>query len=87
MCTRKRYYYSVDGRDYEIDVFQKNLAGLVLVDIEFTSIEDKDSFTSPSFCGAEVTQEDFIAGGLLAGKSYSDIEEKLTYFGYKKLII
>jgi len=27
--------------------------------------------------------EEFIAGGMLFGKSYKDIEDKLTTFGYE----
>jgi hypothetical protein len=34
---------------------------------------------------ADVTQEEFIAGGWLAGKKYSDIESFLNKYNYKKL--
>ena len=62
-------------------------AGLVLVDVEFDSKGEKDVFVMPEFCLAEVTQESFIAGGMICGKSYDDIESKLSKFGYKKLIV
>lgn len=83
--AKTRYYYERDGISYEIDVFKEDLSGLVLVDVEFPSVEDKASFKMPDFCLAEVTQEDFIAGGMLCGKKYQDIKEKLDNFGYKKL--
>ena len=83
---KRRYFYTHEGSNFEIDVFQDALAGLVLVDIEFTSVEQKDAFLKPEFCLAEVTQEKFIAGGMLCGKSYADIEGKLQVFGYKKII-
>jgi len=57
----------------------------VLVDIEFDSPEDLHASTMPEFCLADVTQEDFIAGGRLCGKSYIDIESELTRFEYTKL--
>ena len=83
---KTRYIYPHEGYTYEIDVFHGNLAGLVLIDIEFKSVAEKDAFVAPSFCGPEVTQESFLAGGMLAGKSYSDIETDLGKFGYIKIV-
>lgn len=75
--------YFKDG--FEIDVLQDKLKSLVLVDIEFDSEYAKDEFEMPDFCLADVTHEEFIAGGMLCGKSYEDIEEELEKFGYDKL--
>jgi CYTH domain-containing protein len=77
-----RHYYEHEGRTAEIDVFQDGLMGLVLIDFEFQTKEEKDSFRMPDFCLAEVTHEKFVAGGMLCGKKYSDIEEPLRRFGY-----
>lgn len=82
-----RYYFNFAGRTAEIDVFQDTLSGLVLVDFEFDSLEEKEKFEIPDFCLAEVTQEDFIAGGMICGKSYVDIEKDLERFGYQKLFL
>ena len=82
--AKTRYYYSHEGVAYEVDVFKEKLAGLVVVDVEFQSAEEKARFTPPPFCFKDVTQEEFIAGGTLAGKSYQDIEPILEKFGYKK---
>lgn len=84
---KTRYYYPYEGRRLEIDVFSGNLAGLVLIDVEFASIEEKDAFVIPDFCLADVTQEEFVAGGMLCGKLYQDIEGMLNQFGYIKLSI
>ncbi|MBD3280331.1 hypothetical protein GF389_02310 [Candidatus Dojkabacteria bacterium] len=80
---KKRYFYDYQGRTAEIDVFEDNLSGLVLVDFEFSSQEGLKAFEMPDFCLVDVTQEDFIAGGMLAGKSLLDIQDKLREFGYK----
>ena len=80
-----RYNYEYHGRIAEVDVFQDLLEGLVVVDFEFENEEDKDSFEMPDFCLIEVTQEEFLAGGMICGKSYEDIKEKLEKFNYKKL--
>ena len=79
-----RYYYEYNGKRAEIDVFRGDLEGLVLVDFEFSTPEEKDSFSMPEFCLADVTREVFIAGGMLCGKKFSDIAAKLAEFGYQK---
>ena len=80
-----RFYFPYNGRTAEIDVFQGDLKGLVLVDFEFESEQEKQAFEKPDFCLVEVTQEEFIAGGMLCGKTYKDIEKNLQKFGYKSL--
>lgn len=80
-----RYFYPFNGRTAEIDVFQDALKGLVLVDFEFQSKKEMNNFEIPKFCLADVTQEEFIAGGMLCGKSYENIEKELDKFGYKRI--
>ena len=82
-----RYNYDSNGTIAEIDIFQDELNGLVLVDFEFKNLKEKDAFTMPDFCLAEVTQEEFTAGGMLCGKDFADIEENLEKFNYKKLFL
>ena len=79
-----RYYYDYNDSKAEIDVFKGALEGLVLVDFEFSTREEKDAFGMPEFCLADVTHEVFIAGGMLCGKKFSGIEAKLSEFGYQK---
>ncbi len=85
--AKKRYYYTEDGVDYEFDVFQEALAGLVLVDVEFSSADTQSAFVLPQWCLADVTQEKFIAGGMLSGKAYKDIEQELARFAYTPLFV
>ena len=81
-----RYYYPYGSSIIEFDIFQEGLRGLILADIEFTSEEEKKRFTSPSFLLSDVTQEDFIAGGMLCGKTYTDIAPLLENFNYTPII-
>ncbi len=83
--SKIRYTYDYNGRTAEIDVFQGALKGLVLVDFEFETEEEKNKFEMPDFCLADITPEEFIAGGMICGKSYEDIEEELEKYDYKKL--
>ena len=80
-----RYFYPFGGKTAEIDIYLDNLEGLGVVDFEFSSRQEKDSFEMPDFCLADVTQDEIIAGGILAGKKYSDIEPFLNNYGYKKI--
>ena len=82
-----RYYYNHNGNTAEIGVFQDSLKGLVIVDFEFSTIEEKDAFEMPDFCLVDITQEIFTAGGMICGKSYEDIENDLNRYNYKKLFL
>ena len=81
-----RYYYTENDTAYEIDIFQDSLQGLILVDVEFTSHVEKENFVAPNWALADITQEKFTAGGVLAGKSYKDIETSLAQYSYEKLL-
>jgi CYTH domain-containing protein len=80
-----RYYYNNNGIQAEVDVFQDDLFGLVLVDFEFKEIVDKNNFAMPDFCLVDVTQDKYFAGGMLCGKKYSDIKSRLDELKYKKI--
>lgn len=84
---KNRYTFGESGVTVDVDVFLDDLAGLVTVDFEFISSEAKNNFEMPDWCLADVTQEKLIAGGMLAGKKYSEIETSLQNYGYKKIII
>ncbi len=84
---KTRYYLEREGVTFEIDVFQDELKGLVLVDVEFQSLEEKEAFIMPDFCLRDITQEKFVAGGILAGKNYKDIESDLKRFSYEPIFI
>ena len=82
---KRRYFAKIDGHDAEVDVFYGDLAGLVLVEFEFADAKEKDEFVMPESMLADVTPEEFIAGGMLAGKKYEEIEGELERFGYRRI--
>lgn len=53
--AKDRYKMQIDGSKAELDVFTGKLAGLVLIDFEFDSLDAKASFTPPDFILADVT--------------------------------
>lgn len=83
--TKRRYQYPYQGHTAEIDVYQNELKGLVVIDFEFTNRQDQQAFTMPDFCLADITQEEQFAADMLAGKSYADIAPALQTLGYKAL--
>ncbi len=82
---KARYKYKWQGQEFEIDVFLDNLAGLVLVDKEFNTEKELNNFQIPEFCLDDVTDEELLAGGMLAGKKYLEISNLLDKFNYKPL--
>ncbi len=77
-----RYLYPWNGRFAEVDVFLDELEGLILMDFEFQNEDEMRNFIPPEYCLSEVTQEEAIAGGWLAGKSFSDVEPILKKYGF-----
>ena len=84
--SKMRYYYPYQNRTVEVDVFEEDLLGLVLVDVEFETQSEKEKFEMPEFCLVDVTQDKTTAGGMLAGKRYADIQEYLDGVGYGKIV-
>ncbi len=82
-----RYYYPFGGLTAELDFYLDKLEGLAIVDFEFKEVEEKNNFKMPNFCLADVTQEELLAAGYLAGRSYEDIEQFLNKHNYKKIRI
>jgi CYTH domain-containing protein len=82
---KTRYRFIHNGIMGEIDIFHGRLKGLALADFEFESRMEMKAFRPPNFCLADVTQEEFIAGGMLCGKSYESIRKHLKRFGYRKI--
>ncbi len=68
-----RYYVPYEWLVLEIDLFQDNLDGLILMDVEFPDLQTMESFSIPTFCLAEVSQNPAFAGGMLCGKNYASL--------------
>lgn len=83
--TKRRFFLPYQNKIGQVDVFLDKLYGLIVVDFEFTSLLERDSFIPPDYCLANVTQEEFIAGGFLAGKTYEEIAQYLSVFNYERL--
>jgi adenylate cyclase len=71
--VKTRHLVQVGDHRAEVDVFSDGLAGLVLVEVEFDSVEAADAFEPPEWFGQEVTDADgwnnasLAVGGVPAG--------------------
>lgn len=63
---KSRYTVPVDGHTAELDVFEGDLAGLRLVEVEFASTEASQRFFPPDWFGDEVTEDRRYANKWLA---------------------
>ncbi len=61
----------------ELDVYQGQLTGFMVVEVEFLSQQDMDKFISPDWFGRDITQDEFSSNSFLAGKTFSDIQQFL----------
>ena len=82
---KRRYYCQLGGHNAEVDVYLDALEGLVVIDFEFSDQASMDAFVAPDICLADVSQEASVAGGILAGKSYADVEQFLASYKYVRL--
>ena len=55
LITKKRYLIPYDGYTIELDIFENDLAPLVLAEVEFETEEAANQFTPPEWFGKDVT--------------------------------
>ena len=57
VITKKRYMIPFNPYTIELDIFEGDLAPLVIAEVEFPSIEEANSFTAPDWFGEDVTYD------------------------------
>jgi hypothetical protein len=75
---KRRYGYTVWGYHYAIDVFEEQLAGLMLAEIDYAN----EPPALPSFALKDVTDDVFFTGGHLA-----TLSEKAFLEGFQRRIL
>lgn len=55
IITKKRYMIPCGNYTIELDVFENELAPLILAEVEFPSEEEANAFTAPEWFGEDVT--------------------------------
>ena len=67
--VKTRYIETSGPHTWEIDVFERENAGLIVAEIELSS--EDEVFVKPDWVGAEVTDDHRYQNSSLAGKPYS----------------
>jgi len=75
--AKVRHYCDHRGRVFSIDVFQDELEGLLLAEVESDGLEDLMSIEPPSFALIEVTEDPFFDGANLARITQKELRAKL----------
>lgn len=58
IITKTRFLIPLDnGLTAELDIFEGKFAGMLLVEVEFDSIEEANSFVPPEWFGEDVTND------------------------------
>ena len=55
IITKKRYMIPLNQYTIELDVFEGELAPLILAEVEFSTEEDANAFVAPEWFGEDVT--------------------------------
>ena len=74
---KTRHYHNYRGRVFSIDVFEGELAGLVLCEVEAEGIEELMSARPPAYVKYEVTEDAFFTGGNLCRTTSAELLRKL----------
>jgi CYTH domain-containing protein len=66
IAKRRHYGDAGDGAEFEADVFDGPLRGLVVVEVEFDSADESERFQPPDWFGREVTDDERYSNVKLA---------------------
>jgi isoleucyl-tRNA synthetase len=74
--VKTRYYFPLDNAlTAEIDMYQNELQGLNVVEVEFPSISKEKNFKKPEWFGKEVTDSEGVYPPIIAGKTFEDVNK------------
>ena len=82
---KNRYAFEFEGRKFSVDMFLGDLFGLVLAEVGCETDEELDSFPTPPFAIADVTNVELFTGGRLCEVTFADIREEIMKTGIVRL--
>ncbi len=67
VITKRRYKIPLENNLVaELDIFENSFKGLVILEVEFSSIEDANAFEAPEWFGEDVTNNPIYANSYLS---------------------
>lgn len=78
---KKRYMIPLENNLIaELNIFEKELKGIFLIEVEFNSIEEANKFIAPSWFGLEVTENNKFMNKYLATCSTEEIKNIINEY-------
>lgn len=78
---KRRYRLESASTTFCIDVFEDQLAGLIMCEADASTAADLDLITMPAWAQSEVTGDTFFTGGNLVNTSAQALQAKLSSMG------
>ena len=75
--VKVRWIVEANGRRAAVDVFEGELLGLAMLEVDFDTYRSMDAYTPPSWAGDEVSHRDEFSGGVLSALGSADLKELL----------
>ncbi len=75
--NKRRFHDRFDGHTFGVDVFEAELDGLVLCEVEASSESELMGVEFPPYARVEVTEDLFFTGGSLCRASASELAHRL----------
>lgn len=57
LIEKRRYMIPLEPYTIELDIFEGDLAPLIIAEVEFPSVEEANTFTAPDWFGEDVTYD------------------------------
>ncbi len=71
--VKTRWSLTLGDHAFCVDVFEEDLTGLIVLEVDLGDPETLKTFAPPAWAGPEITHIEDLTGGGLAGKTYQDI--------------
>ncbi len=72
---KKRYLIPFGKYTIELDIFEKDVAPLILAEVEFSTVEEADAFLPPDWFGEDVTNSDYYHNNYISQYGYHAPED------------
>ncbi|MEF0938942.1 hypothetical protein [Rhizobium sp. BR 362] len=83
---KRRYHLDFGGMTFAVDVFQGELEGLILCEVESASLEELENVTLPDWATVEVTTDPFFKGGHLSEIGAADLALKISSLPFRSSV-
>ena len=77
ILRKRRYQMDHDGRRFAIDVFEGELEGIILAEVEGATDDEIENLSVPPFAVQDVTGVEFFTGGRLACATREEVQREL----------